>query len=196
MANREIERLTTQSIALKSNCARGFAQAEAWQAIYTQTIAQTLKAWRRIPDLADVEPLAWEAATTFTHYKSCMSDLLGVYSTIRDMVIPAQTYTNKKGITKTIPEQRIPSHYSESGDFIGRVSTLGPEPRPYPIRISITTKTCKFVKVGFSVADCFEVLSCEEYEAMEGDEPKVKSATKEELKAFTSESSSSSDDTE
>jgi hypothetical protein len=144
-------------IGLKSNCKKGYAMAEFWQKSYEKSLVLTLKAWRLIEDIEQVNPIAWETVSHYSHYKTIDSERIGLYSKIEGMIIPEKTYTNKKGVTKTTPEEKVPSHYTQGGEYIGRVSTLGDKPISYKMELLITPHHFDFVRVGATLEECFEL---------------------------------------
>jgi hypothetical protein len=144
---------------LKANVKRGFSLADFWMGSYKETIALTLQSWKMIEDagldMAPVVEMAWLAVQQFKHYREVDSAAIGKMSVIRDMVIPAKTYTTKKGVEKTKPEERVPSHFTAGGTYLGRVSALGAEPISYRIELQITPAHFKFVCVNTTLAGCF-----------------------------------------
>ena len=146
-------------IALKANIKRGFALADFWEGAYMDTLKLTLASWKMLEtagaDMDAVEEMAWAAVQRFSHYSSTTSTTIDHVSVIRDMVIPSTTYTTRKGVEKTKPEERIPSHYTQSGQFLGRVSALGEHPIPYEINLLITPTHFKFVGVATTLEGCF-----------------------------------------
>lgn len=156
-------------IGLKTNCARGFGLAEFWQSTYEGTIKTCLASWKMMQEAGVTVPadLLWAEVGRFKHYKTVCSSVLGNdhKTVIRDMIIPANTYTTKKGVEKTTPEQRVPAHYTQSGQYLGRVSALGAEPTFYQVRIEITPAHFKVVtgfrgvtQIGATLEECFKVL--------------------------------------
>lgn len=171
-------------IGLKTNVKRGFSLADYWCSTYKKAEATIFKSWAHITDMEALEPLVWEVAGFYSHYKQVDSSLIGHYSTIKDMVIPAKTYTNKKGQTKTTPEERVPSHYSHyGGTYLGRVSDLGEEPISYPIELCISKRYFKFVGLGSTIEECFEALETED-KAYSHFLPQSKDVPKAQLKAL------------
>lgn len=147
---------------LKYNVKVGFNKAEQWNASYNKALKNLLKSWKEIEDYIDsdepiVEPMAWETVQDHPHWKVIDSEVLDMYSKIGVLVIAEKTYTTKKGITKTTPEQTVPAHYTQKGQYLGRVSDMGTEPVVYPIAISITPRHFKYVGVGKTLEDCFEL---------------------------------------
>jgi len=145
-----------QLMAVKSNCAKGYSLASHWSSCYEKSIRLLLESWK-LMEHDDVEILFWDAVEITPVYKTVDSSVMGIYSVIGLMVIPEKTYTNKKGITKTTPLESVPSHYTQDGEFIGRVSVLGEKPISYPMGLRITSKQFKFVKVGTTLEDCVEL---------------------------------------
>ena len=141
-------------IGLKSNIKRGFGLANHWRDNYAEAVDMLVKSWSCIEGDATsmIEPMAWKVVETypfFIHYKE--------RSIIKDMVIPANTYTNKKGITKTKPEERVPAHYTQDDMYIGRVSIMGEEPILYKVKARITRDNCVFNKSdGSHITDYFQ----------------------------------------
>lgn len=176
---------------LKSNVARGFSLAEFWGETYKKTVPMLLKSWKllevdgtmEVNLLAKVEAMAWEVVNGYTHYQAVKSEKIGILSTIGMKTIPASTYTNKKGEVKTTPEQKFPAHYTQEGDYLGRVSDLGHYPISYTLRLQITPKHFFFGGVGsvVRIEDCFHLKAMERFE--EPGEFKVKDISKAERKA-------------
>jgi hypothetical protein len=148
-------------IGLKTNCSRGYSLANYWQETYEKTLTTLVKSWSVVEDTSLIEPLIWETLNSGPRISTVInSSSIGVYSTIRDMIIEARDYTTKKGVVKHKPEERIPSHYATNGKFLGRVSALGDKPISFEMKLGITDDHFK-VKAnlkGITVfADCFEV---------------------------------------
>jgi hypothetical protein len=144
-------------IGLKTNVARGFGLADMWRDNYNAVAAMLLDAWSHIEDPAVCEEQAWKIVDMTSHYQEINSALIGEFSIIKDMVIPAKTYTNKKGITKTKPEERVPAHYTHKDTYLGRVSSLGDKPIGYSINILITPEHFEFVGPNKTIARCFRL---------------------------------------
>jgi hypothetical protein len=150
---------------LKSNVARGFGIAEFWENTYKKkALPNLLKSWKAIcAESGDdthpiVEEMAWETVNAYTHYQRVDSEDIGLLSIIKMMVIPARTYKNKKGETKTTPEQQVPAHYTHDGDYIGRVSEEGEHPKNYQMNLQITKRHFEFSGVGKTLEDCFSLI--------------------------------------
>jgi hypothetical protein len=170
-------------IGLKTNVKRGFSLADYWCSTYKKAEATIFKSWAHITDMEALEPLVWEVAGFYSHYKEVDSSIIGWHSKIRDMIIPAKTYTNKKGETKITPEQRVPAHYTVGGKYLGRVSDLGDEPITYPIELRICKRYYKFIGLGSTIEACFEPLETED-KAHSVLLPETKDVSKSELKAL------------
>ena len=137
---------------LKSNVKRGFGIADMWRDNYVDAVEMLVESWKHIEDKSIIEPMAWKVVETypfFIQYKE--------HSIIKDMVIPAKTYTNKKGITKTKPEEKVPAHYTKGNEkYLGRVSNLGEQPITYKVKARITRDNCVFVEGGDSITNYFQ----------------------------------------
>lgn len=166
-------------IGLKTNCKRGYNLAEFWQESYKKSIVMLLKSWSTMTDTKLIIEMAWETVEHYTHYQTVDSGDIGIFSKIKDMIIPERTYTNKKGITKGTPEQHVPSHYTQEGAFIGRVSELGDKPISYKISLEITKQHFDFFIVGNTIEDCFALKPIKDVKI--GD-VKIKSVPKSVLK--------------
>lgn len=142
-------------IGLKTNCKRGYNLAEFWQVSYKKSILMLLKSWSTMTDTKLIIEMAWETVGHYSHYQMVDSEALGIFSRINNMVIPEKTYTTKKGITKTIPEEIVSSHYTQEGDYIGRVINLGEKPISYKISLEITKEHFNFFMVGNTIEECF-----------------------------------------
>ena len=142
---------------LKANCKRGYTLAKFWGEAQEKTEKLLLQSWRLVEDLKALDKIAWETVGIYSRYKVIDSFRIGIVSNIDIMIIPEKTYTNKKGQTKTSPEERVPSHYTQGGVFLGRVSKLGEKPISYPIELEITPYHFDFVKVGDNLEDCFHI---------------------------------------
>lgn len=153
-------------IGLKTNVKRGFSLAEFWETSYGGVLKTTLTSWKMMEDaglpMEPIIPLVWAEATRIRRYREVESSTIGLMSKIGEMVIPAKTYTTKKGVEKTTPEQRVPAHYSQGGKYLGRVSDLGTEPISYRIDLQITPKHFKFIGIGETIEGCFELKTLEE----------------------------------
>ena len=173
-------------IGLKSNVARGFSIAEFWEKTYKQTVSNLFKSWKTIvAESGDdnhpaVEEMAWETISAFKHYQTIDSEDIGLLSVIKMMTIPARTYKNKKGETKTTPEQQVPAHYTHDGDYIGRVSDEGDHPKNYQMKLQITKRHFEFSGVGETLEECFSFKSRGDYD--EEGEYATKDITKAERK--------------
>jgi hypothetical protein len=150
-------------IGLKSNVKRGFGLAEFWETTYKKTVPMLLKSWKTIvAESGDdkhpaVEAMAWETVRGYTHYQTVDSKDIGVFSTIGVMTIPAKTYETKKGVVKTSPEQKVLSHYTRDGVFLGRVSMMGQEPVSYKMCLHISSRHFEFARVGNTIESCFQL---------------------------------------
>jgi hypothetical protein len=168
---------------LKSNVARGFGIAEFWENTYKKkALPNLLKSWRMIDDGDAVSEMAWETVSSYTHYQKVDSEDIGLLSVIKMMVIPARTYKNKKGETKTTPEQQVPAHYTHDGDYIGRVSEEGEHPKNYQMYLQITKRHFEFSGVGKTLEECFSLIH--DGDDDETIEFKTKDITKAERKAI------------
>ena len=166
-------------IGLKSNCKKGYAIAEFWERTYDRALLNLLKSWRMIDDKEAVAEMAWSTVSAYTHYTAIQSKDIGIYSEIRDMIIPERTYTTKKGEVKTKPEEKVPAHYTKDGDYLNRVSVLGAEPISYVMELQITRTHFEFSEVGRTLRDCFKLKELFSDEA----EFKTKDISKAERKA-------------
>lgn len=149
-------------IGLKTNCARGYSLADFWMNTHKRARERLVKTWSMIDDSRAIEPIIWEEVDAYVQYKVIDSGAIGIYSTIKDMIIPAKDYITKKGVAKHKPEERIPSHYDQNGKFLGRVSTLGDKPISYQMKEHITPTHFKVkasLKGVTTLEDCFEVKS-------------------------------------
>jgi len=144
-------------IGLKTNCAKGYNLAEFLGKCYQKSLRLLLKSWKFIEDKEKVSELAWEAVGHCSYYQLIDSFRIGILSRIGTMIIPESTYTNKKGITKTIPEQIVPAHYTKQGTYIGRVTALGDKPISYKMYLEITPEHFKFLKLDYKLEDCFGI---------------------------------------
>ena len=145
-------------IGIKANCAKGYRLADFWADVSNKSVKLLLKSWKFIEDKEKVSELAWQAVGHYSHYQLIDSFRIGVLSHIGTMIIPESTYTNKKGITKTIPEQIVPAHYTKEGTYIGRVERLGDKPLSYPMHLEITPEHFEFLKLDdYKLEDCFTI---------------------------------------
>lgn len=143
-------------IGLKTNVKKGYGLADYWRGAFNSTITILLKSWDRTEHDRDIDDLMWGFVAIHPFYKTIDSGRIGKYSTIRDMIIPAKDYTTKKGVAKSKPEERVPSHYDHNGKFLGRVSKLGEEPVSYEMRLHITPKHFNCTKgIGETIESCF-----------------------------------------
>ena len=139
-------------IGLKSNVKRGFSIADMWRDNYVDVVKMLVESWKHIEDKSIIEPMAWKVVETYPFHIDYKER-----SIIKDMIIPAKTYTNKKGITKTKPEEKVPAHYTKEGEkYLGRVSSLGEEPITYKVKARITRDNCVFVGGGETITDYFK----------------------------------------
>ena len=164
---------------LKSHVRKGYSLAEFWGTSYKKSLTIHLRAWKMIEDKEEVSKLAWETVGHYAHYLTIDSSRLGFFSKIGEMTIPEKTYTNKKGITKTTPQQIIPAHYTNEGHYIGRVSMLGNEPISYRMELQITPQHFDFIEVGETLESSFQLKNG----VWNGCDVKMKKAPKAELKA-------------
>jgi hypothetical protein len=148
---------------LKYNVKSGFNQAREWKATYDKSLKNLLKSWRMIDDEDEVAKMAWETVQDHYHWMMIDSEDIDVYSTIGELVVPAKTYSTKKGVEKTKPEERVPAHFTEKGQYLGRVSEMGAEPIVYPLVITITPRHFDFNGVGKTLEDCFILKEKDDY---------------------------------
>ena len=171
-------------IGLKTNVKRGFGLAEFWETTYKKTVPNLLKSWKTIvAESGDdkhpaVAEMAWETVRGYNHFQTVDSKDIGVFSTIGVMTIPSKTYETKKGVVKTTPEEKVPSHYTRDGDFLGRVSALGEQPISYKMYLHISSRHFEFARVGNTIESCFQLK-----EDFEEGEFKSKDISKAERKA-------------
>jgi hypothetical protein len=146
---------------LKSSVKKGYSLADFWEGTYNKALYNLLKSWNAIvAESGDakhpiVAEMAWDTVRHYTHYTAIQSKNIGVYSKIGVMTIPSKTYTTKKGVVKTTPEEQVPAHYTQGGDYINRVSVLGEEPVSYTMELQITPTHFEFVGLGKTLRDCF-----------------------------------------
>jgi hypothetical protein len=146
---------------LKSSVKRGYNLAEFWEGAYNKALSNLLKSWNAIvAESGDdkhpvVAEMVWDTVRHYTHYTAIQSKDISVFSKIGVMTIPAKTYKNKKGEEKTTPEQKIPAHYTQGGEYINRVSVLGEAPVSYVMELQITPTHFEFIGVGRTLRDCF-----------------------------------------
>jgi hypothetical protein len=164
---------------LKMHVKKGYSRAEFWGDSYMKSLVLHLKSWKMIENKEEVAKLAWETVGHYAHYRAIESSRLGFLSKIGEMIIPEKTYTNKKGITKTTPEQVVPAHYTHDGRYIGRVAILGEKPISYPMQLQITPEHFDFIEVGETLEGCFQLKD----KVWDGCNVKVKDASKADLKA-------------
>lgn len=148
---------------LKYNVKSGFNQAREWKATYDKSLKNLLKSWRMIDDEDEVAEMAWETVQDHYHWMQIDSEDIDVYSTIGELVVPEKTYTTKKGVEKTKPEERVPAHFTQKGQYLGRVSEMGAEPIVYPLVITITPRHFDFNGVGKTLEDCFVLKEKDDY---------------------------------
>ena len=148
---------------LKYNVKSGFNQAREWKATYDKSLKNLLKSWRMIDDEDEVAEMAWETVQDHYHWMQIDSEDIDVYSTIGELVVPEKTYTTKKGVEKTKPEERVPAHFTQKGQYLGRVSEMGAEPIVYPLVNTITPRHFDFNGVGKTLEDCFVLKEKDDY---------------------------------
>lgn len=159
--------LRDELIATKANCKKFVNLTNHYSKAFYAMFTSLLSSWKVIEtngiDMTAQIDEAFNLASEHRFTLQGSSEYVGKKSYIKEKVEQrARTYTNKKGIKKTTDEKRSLAHFDEWENFIGWVAELGPEPIYYTMGIIISRKSSKWIGVGKTLEECFELLPIHE----------------------------------